>query len=82
MAGQTLSPMLASPIPGIGPQEPRAWVGQSRSVVQMMKLLAPVQTAAGWQATAWAVYSRQQTAPPSQSVGMLQLGVTEGGFSH
>jgi hypothetical protein len=47
----------------------------------MMKLVAPWHTAGGWQATAWAAYSRQQTAPPSQSVGTLQLGVTDGGFS-
>ena len=79
--GQTLIPMSASPVPPRGAQEPRACVGQSRSVVQMMALVAPWHTS-GWQATAWAAYSMQQTAPPSQSVGMVQLGVTGGGFSH
>jgi hypothetical protein len=39
--GQTLIPKPASPGPAIGEQEPDAWVGQSRSVVQMMTLLAP-----------------------------------------
>jgi hypothetical protein len=77
-----LIPMLASPIPGRGVQEPFAWVGQSRSVVQMMALLAPVQTAVGWQATDMAAYSMQQTDPPSQSEGRVHIGVIGGGFSH
>ena len=37
---------------------------------------------AGWQSTAWAAYSMQQTSPPSQSVGIVQLGAIAGGFSH
>jgi hypothetical protein len=51
-------------------------------MVQMMALFAPWHTSAGWQATIWAAYSRQQTDPPSQSVGATQLGVIGGGFSH
>jgi hypothetical protein len=45
--GQTLIPKPASEVPSTGAQDPDACVGQSRSVVQMMKLFAPEQTATG-----------------------------------